>query len=159
MADDDKKGRWSGFDFGGGGEPGGRRRFSIWLLIPIALLVYLVYASLGASRGQEIAYSQFVSLAQRDAVTEVTISTDSVTGVYQEDGEDVPFKATLPPNFDTSTLTELLTQHKVEVRATQPSPFLGWIAQILFFGLIIGLFYFFMFRRIGGGARAALNLG
>src|SRR5438105_990117 len=158
-----KKSRFPGFDFGGNSgrtpsDPNSRRRVSLLYAVPIILIAYLLFVSIGsAARGASIPYSVFISKVQSGQVKSANISTDSVTGVYNDAGSDVRFTSTLPPNFDTSTLTTLLTQHKVEVTATQPNPWVGFIGNILLFGLLLGGFYYFMFRRMGGAGAGPLS--
>ncbi|HEX6400142.1 MAG TPA: ATP-dependent zinc metalloprotease FtsH, partial [Actinomycetota bacterium] len=46
-----------------------------------------------------------------------------------------------------------------EVGGVQPNPFTGFVVQMVLFLALFGGLYYFLFRRIGGGATSALNLG
>jgi len=103
----------------------------------------------------EIQFSRFLNLVEDGRVKEADISTVSVDGVYEEDGAETSFSATIPPNFETNPLVDQLREAGVEVTASQPSPWSGLLFSfILPFALIGGLYYLFMRRmgrQMGGG--------
>jgi cell division protease FtsH len=157
--DDDKR-KFGGFDFGGGGGSNpGPRRWSPWLIVLAALLAYLVLRTtgFGATGGQSVPFSTFYDQAQQGQVQSVQIGTTSITGTYKNNKGN--FTTTLPPNYDPSTLTTELVKNGVQVEGTQPSVWAGAIFNVLLLVGMMGLLWFFMFRRMGGGAASALNMG
>jgi cell division protease FtsH len=157
---DDKKGRWSGFDLGNrpGGGQGRRWRFSLWWLLALVIVLWLL-RGLAISGSTEIDYSRFIDLVREDRVTDVTISASSVSGKFSEGGTQVSFNATRPPSDTSEALEQFLDNHNVRYTGSQPSglaSLLGyWLPTILIFGLL----WWFLIRRMSGGAATALNLG
>jgi len=162
MANDDRRGRWGGFDLGGG-DPGSRRvRTSPWTWIIGFLLVLVLFNFLAAPRPNSLSYSEFLDKVEQGQITgTVKISETSVSGTYQEGGNEVAFTATIPPILQgTTELTNLLDDQGVKYTGVTPSGlqsfFLGWVVPLLLFGAL----WFFLIRRMSGaGTSAALQLG
>ena len=163
MADgkDDRRGRWSGFDLGSGGDPT-RRRTSPWLWIAGFLAVLVVFNFLATPRPSGIDYSEFLEkLDAGQIVGTLKVSQTTVSGEYEEDGETVQFTATIPPTEQgTTKLTDLLDEKGVAYTGVTPNAFssflFAWVVPLLLFGAL----WFFLIRRMSGaGASAALNLG
>src|SRR2546429_6624417 len=121
MANDDnreRKGRWQGFDFGGGGGSGGGSggpggpgsgqrsplRFSLAYIIG-AVLVLLIVQSLFFARHSSATYSTFVGQLNQHQVAEVDISDTSITW-KDKDGQQ--FSATVPASFQSTALFDRL---------------------------------------------------
>ncbi|MGZ8612792.1 MAG: ATP-dependent metallopeptidase FtsH/Yme1/Tma family protein, partial [Actinomycetota bacterium] len=159
-----KRGRWQGFDLGGGasGEPR-RMRTSPWVWILGFLLVLVVFNFLTAPRPNDILYSDFLDRVERGQIVgELEISQTTVSGRYDDSSADaVEFTTTIPPILQgTNTLTETLDANDVSYTGVTPNAFssflIGWVAPLLLFGLL----WFFLVRRMSGAqAGAALNLG
>ncbi|MEW6058844.1 MAG: ATP-dependent zinc metalloprotease FtsH [Actinomycetota bacterium] len=155
--DQDRRGRWSGFDLGGGGQ----RRMSMWLWVVVALAIVALFNYLAAPHPEAIPYSTFLDKVQSGEITgTLTISSASVSGTYEEADGEAHFSATLPENFDPAPLEEFLTNHDVAFEYDRPdalsSFLLSWVAPLLLFGLL----WFFLIRRMSGAqTSAALNLG
>ena len=155
--DERRRGRWQGFDLGG--QSGGRSplRFSLFYILG-ALLLLLLLQNVVAEPVRESTLDQFFTQLGGGRVQEVSISSSSIEW---KTNDGTTFTATLPPNYDTSSLiNERLPAEGVEFTGRQPSALASFFLQwIIPFALILGL-YFFLFRRIaaGGGANA-LNLG
>src|SRR5213079_28003 len=49
--------------------------------------------------------------------------------------------------------------HGLDYTGTQPSPWFSLLASILPLVLLMGIAYYFLFRRVGGGAANPLNMG
>jgi len=115
-----------------------------------------------ASR-QSIDLSRFYDLVDQGKITgKVTISATQVSGTYTDaDGTSKSFVATLPgSNYDPSTTLEPKLQAKgIDYTGTQPSPWFSLLASILPLVLLMGIAYYFLFRRVGGGAANPLNMG
>ena len=152
MANDDRRGRWGGFDLGGG-DPGSRRvRTSPWTWIIGFLLVLVLFNFLAAPRPNSLSYSEFLDKVEQGQITgTVKISETSVSGTYQEGGNEVAFTATIPPILQgTTELTNLLDDQGVKYTGVTPSGlqsfFLGWVVPLLLFGAL----WFFLIRRMSG---------
>ncbi len=164
MANDDnrhdRKGRWEGLGFGGGGRSGqgGRNpwRFSILYIIGAIILLFLIrgVATPGPTSQTLNVFNNQLKAGQ---VKEVNISSDAITWTTKTNQQN---KATLPPNYDPTALVTQLQAQNVPVTGEQPSQLLGFLFQwIIPFALLIGLYVFVMRRLAGGGAANALNLG
>jgi cell division protease FtsH len=156
MADDDKRGRWQGFDLGGGDRR--RWRFSVGYIL-LGLLVLLFLQTL-LVQGNEIPYSRFLDQVEAGNVVRASISETEVSGELRTPQGTETFVTTRPPDVDPDELERLLQQHNVEYSGKQPSALadflFSWILPILVLVAIWG----FVFRRMaGGGAAGALNLG
>jgi cell division protease FtsH len=158
----ERRGRWNGFDFGGGapGEPR-RLRTSPWVWILGFLFVLIVVNYFASPRPTTIVFTSFLQKADAGQVVgDVAISDTSVSGSFREGGQDVAFTSQMPPGYDTTELTKDLQAKGIGVQGVQPnglsSFLLGWVAPLLLFGLL----WFFLIRRMSGmQTGAALNLG
>jgi cell division protease FtsH len=161
----ERRGRWQGFDLGGGGGAGEPRRMrtSPWIWILGFLVVLVLFNYLAAPRPNDILYSDFLDRVESGQIVgELEISSTSVSGRYEDStGEPVNFTTTIPPILQgTSTLPDLLDANDVSYTGVTPSGLqsflIGWVAPLLLFGLL----WFFLVRRMSGAqAGAALNLG
>jgi cell division protease FtsH len=152
--DPKKRGRWTGFDVGGGQTTPRRPMTWVWALL-LGLAVLLILSSfLGRSRAVE--YSQFLRLLQRGRVAEAVV-TDASVRFTLENGDTLT--ADIPPVDDGGDLIRRLNDAGVPYTGEQPSWFTSLLAGILPLLLVMGLLWFIVFRRMQGGAAAALNLG
>jgi cell division protease FtsH len=137
---------------------------SPWLILPILLVGLLLFNNFlsGASR-REISYSAFLDAVQAGRIAEnsvVSISDSSITGtVTDQDGQEVAFTVTLSPNFTTERLEQELEATNVAYEFRSPGILGPFLLNVLPLVLIFGVLYWFLFRRVGGGAGSALNLG
>ncbi len=162
MANNDRRGRWNGFDFGGGapGEPR-RLRTSPWVWIAGFVLVLIAFNFFATPRPTSLVFTTFLQKADAGQIVgTVSVSTTSVSGTYDNGGHDVAFTSQMPPAYDTTELTKDLQSKGIAVQGVQPnglsSFLLGWVAPLLLFGLL----WFFLIRRMSGAqTSAALNLG
>ncbi len=161
-----RRGRFPGFDLGGGsGEPR-RFRTSPWVWVLAFLLVLILFQYVFAPRPTSIPYSTFLDKVDQGQIANtesnpLQISDTTVSGTYLEGGNKVDFTTTIPPILQgTSQLTELLNAKGVPYTGTPAkwiqTVLVAWVLPLLLFGL----FYFFLIRRMGGAqTSAALNLG
>ena len=166
MANDgDRKGRWPGFDLGGGSNPDGTRKMRtsplIYLLAFFAIALLL---SRLLSTTQSIPFSTFLQKVEDHQIVEappLQIGVTSVTGTYRDDaGNSVPFTSDLPPNYDPAPLVDQLRKAGIPFTGSQPNGLLTFLVSTLLpMLLLFGVLWFFLFRRMSGGAGAALNLG
>jgi cell division protease FtsH len=164
MPDNDKNtGRRSGPD--GPSGPGiPRTRLTPWILIALVVLALVAFNQwFSAASRNPMDLSRFYQLVDQGKITgKVTISATQVTGTYIDtDGSQKNFVATLPgSNYDPSTTLEPKLQAKgIDYTGTQPSPWFSLLASILPLVLLMGIAYYFLFRRVGGGAANPLNMG
>jgi cell division protease FtsH len=155
----DRRGRWQGFDFGGGGGQQGtkspRRFFLLYVLGALALL--FVFQAMVTRGTPEATLNQFFQQLDQNQVKRVWISGDSVKWAVASGSE---FTATLPPNYDPTSLVKQLADQNVPVQGKQPSALTSIIVQWILPFVFIAAIYVFLFRRMaGGGAATALNLG
>src|SRR3989442_10938345 len=97
---DTRRGRWQGFDFGGGGSGQGRSpwRFSVVYILAAVLLLIVVQSFFGRGTQKAATLNTFYrQLAAGDLKT-VNIATDSLSWTTQS---GLQYKATLPSNFQT----------------------------------------------------------
>jgi cell division protease FtsH len=159
---DDRRGRWQGFDLGGSSGQPRRVRSSPWAWIFGFLVVLVLFNYLAAPRPNTIDYSQFLNHVESgEIVGTLEISQTSVTGTFQDSAGEHDFTTTIPPILQgTSQLTEQLNEAGISYTGVTPSGLqsflIGWAAPLLLFGLL----WFFLIRRMSGAqAGAALNLG
>ena len=164
MPDNDtNKSRRSGAD--GPSGPGiPKTRLTPWILIALVVLALVAFNQwFSTASRQSIDLSRFYQLVDEGKITgKVTISATQVTGTYTDtDGSQKTFVATLPgSNYDPSTTLEPKLQAKgIDYTGTQPSPWFSLLASILPLVLLMGIAYYFLFRRVGGGAGNPLNMG
>jgi cell division protease FtsH len=164
MPDNDtNKSRRSGAD--GPSGPGiPKTRLTPWILIALVVLALVAFNQwFSTASRQSIDLSKFYQLVDEGKITgKVTISATQVTGTYTDtDGSQKTFVATLPgSNYDPSTTLEPKLQAKgIDYTGTQPSPWFSLLASILPLVLLMGIAYYFLFRRVGGGAANPLNMG
>ncbi len=164
MPDNDtNKSRRSGAD--GPSGPGiPKSRLTPWILIALVVLALVAFNQwFSTASRQNIDLSKFYQLVDDGKITgKVTISATQVTGTYTDtDGSQKSFVATLPgSNYDPSTTLEPKLQAKgIDYTGTQPSPWFSLLASILPLVLLMGIAYYFLFRRVGGGAANPLNMG
>ena len=162
MPDTDRNtGRRRGLD-GSGGPGVPRPRMTPWILIAVVVVALIVLNGVfsSASRDQ-IDLSKFKSLVAAKEITgTVSIASSDVSGTYSDASGEHQFVATLPPGYDTSTLTDYLDQEAVPYKGVQPSAWLSLLASVLPLVLLMGLVYWFLFRRMGaGGAGNPLTMG
>ena len=160
---DNKRGRWQGFDLGGGSTGQPRRfRSSPWAWIVGFLVVLIVFNYLASPRPNTIDYSNFLEQVESGQIVgTLEISQTSVSGRYEDSTGEVEFNTTIPPILQgTSTLTNDLDRAGINYTGVTPNGFqtflVVWVVPLLLFGFI----WFFLVRRMSGAqAGAALNLG
>src|SRR5918999_1376756 len=152
--DPNKRGRWTGFDVGGGQGTPRRPMTWVWALLLGVAVLLILSSFLGRSRAVE--YSEFLRMLQRGRVTEAVV-TDASVRFTLENGDTLT--TDIPPVDDGGDLIRRLNEAGVPYTGEQPSWFTSLLAGILPLLLVMGLLWFILFRRMQGGAAAALNLG
>ena len=164
MLDNDPSGRRNGSD----GPPGpnlSRSRLMPWLLVPLLLVgLFLFNGWLTSANTKSISYKEFVNAVNDGKIADgstVTISDTSISGtLVDEQGQEQKFSATLPTGFQVDqAFTDFLDQGGFNYEFQAPSVFLQLILNILPFALIMGLVYWFVFRRMGAAGAGPMNMG
>jgi cell division protease FtsH len=136
-----------------------------WIVIALALTALLAFSKFSSvSNSNEIPYSQFQSAVQDgkiDPNTVVKISDSSVSGaILQDDGSAKPFTSKLSTNVSIDQQTmDFLATHNIAYEFDTPNPWIGLLYSVLPLVLLIGLSYWFLFRRVGAGGANPLNMG
>ena len=141
---------------GAGGTPP-RPRLTPWIVIALAVTALLAFNQFSSiSNSNQIPYSEFQTAVQNgkiDPNTVVKISDSSVSGaILQDDGSTEPFTAKLSTNVSIDQQTmDFLAQHSIAYEFDTPNPWIGLLYSVLPLVLLIGLSYWFLFRRMGAG--------
>jgi cell division protease FtsH len=139
-----------------------RPRSALVVVLIVAGALFLFNGYLTRSAVKEVQFSQFRAAVDNGELVKsepVTINATTITGVVRTADGQQTFVATIPPGYDPTQLVDQLTQQGYEVGGQQPNAFAGFIVQTVLFIALFGGLYYFLFRRIGGGATSALNLG
>ncbi len=135
-----------------------------WLLVALVVTGLIVLNSWFTTASRDVlTYSDLFTFLGEDKITgTVSISPSDVSGTYRaDDGTSRPFVVRLPPNTDTATRLEpALEGANVGYKGVPPSPWLGLIVNLLPIVLLMGVAYYFLFRRMGaGGGANPLTMG
>jgi cell division protease FtsH len=144
------------------GAPQPRPRSALMVVLVVAGALFLFNSFLTRSAVDPVPFSQFKAAVDNgDLVKEedVTITTTTVTGVVTTEDGQKTWMATIPPGYDPTALVDQLSEQGYKVTGSQPNALTGFIVQTVLFIALFGGLYYFLFRRIGGGASSALNLG
>src|SRR5579885_1071372 len=157
-----------------GQEPPAQPRWTIllWLLLVAPLLIWFVLTLLDSNGSQTnvaVSYSTFVAQVNANNVQEVTISDYTITGIFRsavssQDGATTSTRfTTVVPQFGNDTLIALLEQHHVsiEVQPSSSGNATFWLNVLFFVGplLLIGLFFWWMNRRMASTQRSLSSFG
>ncbi len=127
------------------------RNILVWLAIS-AITFIAIQNIYNQSPSQNMNYSEFVSLVNKDQISQVSFKGDGYTieGVTQEGN---PFKTTRPVYVQDDQLMTDLFEHRVEVLGEEPQRESIW-TQLLVASfpilIILAIFFFFM-RQMQGG--------
>ncbi|MEO8476774.1 MAG: ATP-dependent zinc metalloprotease FtsH [Actinomycetota bacterium] len=164
MPDNDSSGRRGGSD-GPTGPSLPRSRLMPWLLVPLLLVGLILFNGwLTSANTKSISYAEFVTAVNDQKIAEgstVKVSDTSITGtLVDEQGQEQKFSATLPANFQVDqAFTEFLGQGGFNYEFQPPNVLMQLILNILPFALIMGLVYWFVFRRMGAAGAGPMNMG
>ena len=166
MPNDDggeRKGRFPGFDLGGGnGKSGGTPsrgpwRFSIAYILGAVLVVLLLQSLLFHPHPTDASFTSFYKQINDGQVASATVSSTSVTWVTKG-GQH--YSAALPSNYQSQDLLNDLARRGIDAKGENPSVLPQILLNVLIYVGPIVLLWFLLFRRMaGGGAAGALNLG
>ncbi len=134
------------------------RNFALFLIIVLILfsIFYLMRQDV-KKQPVELIYSDFITKASQGQVKKADIIEENISG----DLVDGTLFHTFIP-YNDPNLINLLINNKVNVSGSprkELNPFLSGLIQILPWLLILGLFWFFMFRQIQGSGNKAMSFG
>jgi cell division protease FtsH len=144
------------------GSPQPRPRSALLVVLLVAGSLLLFNTFLSRATVNQIAFSTFLNAIENGDLVQdepIAITTTTVSGVLRGSDGEQTFIATIPPNYDPTDDVKALSAQGYEVKPQQPSALTGFIVQTVLFVALFGGLYYFLFRRIGGGASSALNLG
>src|ERR687885_2525104 len=127
-----------------------------WVVAAIALF-FLLQGAFG-SNAKTIEFSKFLEFVDQHKVTQVSISSDTVSGSFRTSGDSgtQAFTTTRPPDYSVTKLVNELHSQGVEIKGRQPSGWESFIAVWVFpFLLFFAIYWFFMRRmrsQFGGGS-------
>ncbi len=166
MPNDDggeRKGRFPGFDLGGGNGKGngapsrGPWRFSIAYILGAVLVVLLLQSLLFHPHPTDASFTSFYKQINDGQVASATVSSTSVTWITKS-GQH--YSAALPSNYQSQDLLNDLARRGIDAKGENPSVLPQILLNVLIYVGPIVLLWFLLFRRMaGGGAAGALNLG
>ncbi len=144
------------------GSPQPRPRSALVVVLVVAGALLLFNRFLTQSAVEPVPFSQFKAAVDNGELVkneDVTITTTTVQGVVSTKDGPKTWLAIIPPGYDPTALVDQLSAQGYKVTGSQPNAFAGFIVQTVLFIALFGGLYYFLFRRIGGGATSALNLG
>jgi cell division protease FtsH len=145
------------------GAPQPRPRSALFVVLLVAGGLLLFNTFLTRASITTVSFSEFRQAVDSGELVKsepVTITSTTVTAVRQgDDGTQETISATIPPGYVPTDLVDELSANEYRVDGQQPNPLTGFILQTVLFIALFGGLYYFLFRRIGGGASSALNLG
>jgi cell division protease FtsH len=131
-------------------------------MIAAILLGFFLFMTLFQNAANNpISFTRFLELVDSgDIVGTVTISDTTISGSFRgPGGAETPFSTSLATNFQTQDLVSKLTDAGIEIDMSTPSPWLNIVGQLLMIGLLVGLMYFLVYRRLGAGGANPLSMG
>lgn len=177
-ADDDCWEKGGGKDCGPGEKPPvfdpfnkGKFRFSIWYLLGVFVVLFLVNHFLSTPAGEMIEYSAFKAKIRSGEIKRVemgetlyrglTASRRELEALQQKEGEADSAKEYRTAKVDDSELVRLMDEKSVEYYSvpTNRSPFLGmllsWVVPIVIFAVI----WRFLLKRMGNMGSGIMSFG
>jgi cell division protease FtsH len=139
-----------------------RPRSALLVVLLVAGALFLLSQFMASGRVKPVPFSQFLGAIDEGRLLDsepVTVATTTISGVVETDAGEETWSATIPPGYDPTELVGQLHDQGYEVTGSQPNPLTGFLVQTVLFIGLFGALYYFLFRRIGGGASSALNLG
>src|SRR5262245_24846546 len=152
-----------------GNQPNLWRRNWLWILLLLLVpVVFLVLWKPGLSNsGEPVSYSLFMNQAQADNVASVTLSDNSVTGVFktpvksdQSNQTSKQFTTTIP-SLNSEDTIPVLRQHDVKINVSNSSGSNFWVTLLWQWGpiLLIAGLIFWIFRRAGNAQGNIFSFG
>ncbi len=129
-------------------------------------IIFVVFSS-GSNNGEAVSYSFFTNQVKAGNVKEVTLSGNSVTGVFKKavrsdtsNSTDTKFNTTIP-NLPSEDTVPLLQQYGVKTNVSNSSSSDFWWSLIGYFGpvLLIGFGFWWLLRRTSQAQGGIFSFG
>lgn len=138
----------------------GHRPFRILLYLILGVFVLSLLSSGTKMQGQEIPYSQFLSLVSDNKVEKAIVTPHFISGSLKQEEKNLGKQFVTVPLWD-EPLVKHLQEHQVEyvVRSGEnwlANLFFNWVIPIAIFA---GIWMWLLPRMSGGAGRGFLNLG
>lgn len=139
-------------------EEGNKPKF--WLYVILGILVLSLLAGGEKPHGQEIPYSQFLSLVSDNKVDKAVVTQHFINGSLKEEDKKIGQYFFTIPLWDEA-LTKNLQDHKVEYVVRSGD---NWLSNMLFnwiipIAIFAGIWMWLLPRMTGGAGRSFLNIG
>ena len=136
------------------------KRPRTWLYILLGLFVLSILAGGEKPHGQEIPYSQFLTLVNADKVENAVVTQRFINGSLKAEDKKIGKYFFTIPLWDES-LTKNLQDHKVEYVVRSGD---NWFSNILFnwiipIAIFAGIWMWLLPKMTGGAGRGFLNIG
>ncbi|WP_022853551.1 ATP-dependent zinc metalloprotease FtsH [Thermodesulfatator atlanticus] len=133
------------------------RNLTIWLLIALAMIFLFNLVSTPHKTGQEISYTDFISMVKKGQITEVTIKGKEIRGVVADKKETF---VTYIPDGDNEIFPILREAGvRINVKPHEENPwYLSFLISWLPMLLLVGVWIFFM-RQMQAGSGRAFSFG
>ncbi len=134
-----------------------RMRFSIWYFVAALFMFFWFQSYTGVQQTEKISYSEFKQWAREGKVESLVVGPEHITGKLKaEDGK--PARTFVTVRIEDPELVGQLEQKGIEFSGYVENKWLGTMVSWL---LPLGLFvfvWFFLMKRISGGAQGVLSL-
>ncbi len=141
-----------------------------WILIFAVIFMVLSYYRLNPVQERRIRYDTFIEELERENVKLVRLRTNQIRGelngaavlLDEARGKQITYRyfKTANPFRDDALLQKLLSDHGVQIIPEPENSFWTmWIGPAIPLLLIIGFFWFFLYRQIQVGGNRALSFG
>ncbi|MDD2739623.1 MAG: ATP-dependent zinc metalloprotease FtsH [Methylomonas lenta] len=131
-----------------------------WLYVWLGILLLSLLAGGEKPQGQEIPYSQFLTLVNEDKVDKAVVTQHFINGSLKQADKELGEHFFTIPLWD-EPLTKNLQDHKVEYVVRSGD---NWLSNLLFnwiipIAIFAGIWMWLLPRMTGGAGRGFLNIG
>ncbi|MGA3115434.1 MAG: ATP-dependent zinc metalloprotease FtsH [Syntrophobacteraceae bacterium] len=141
------------------GDPAQKRvRFSIWYFVAAAMLLFWFQSYTGVQQTEKISYSDFKQWAREGKVESLVVGPEQITGKLKGE-EGKPARTFVTVRIEDPELVGQLEQKGIKFSGYVENK---WLATMMSWLLPLGLFgfvWFFLMKRMSGGAQGVLSLG
>jgi cell division protease FtsH len=164
MPDNNDPPRRGGLGQGPGGPGGPRPKISLWVFAAAALIALVLVQSWLRPSTKSPTFGQFMTALNAGQIPKgstVQMSDTTIQWTQKDaNGKDVQYTANFKPSLAPTDFTKTLLSLGLDPTiAPPPNPLTTLLLNLIPLAILIFLLYWFVFRRMAGGANAALNLG
>jgi cell division protease FtsH len=146
----------------GSDKPDNRQRMTTLGWVAVAIVGFIILQQFVGPQREEIRVSRFLDLVEEGRVTDVTYGGGTIEGsIVEDNGDDQPFFAELPPNYDGNQIIDALENNGIPWTGRAESIWTQLLLSLVPFLLLGALYYFFFVRRLRNqlGGQGPLSLG